>query len=120
MSAMLSPLFKVAPYAVEEYNLYPVRVNYSQLSPTSMEIENDKHDKSSILFQEGCNLPSIKSISFNKSDPISLSLQYDQDTTGDNTVLALYNLNPGEIKEKEFKQEVRIKLGVNGIAEVTE
>jgi hypothetical protein len=34
--------------------------------------------------------------------------------------LAVYSLNPGEIKEKEFKQEVRIKLGVNGIAEVTE
>jgi hypothetical protein len=38
-----------------------------------------------------------------KPDPISLSLQYDQDSTGDNTLLAVYNLNPGEIKEKEFK-----------------
>lgn len=68
MSAMLSPLFKVAPYAVEEYNLYPVRVNYSQINADKMEIENEKQEKSSILFPEACNLPSIKSISFNKPD----------------------------------------------------
>ena len=28
MSAILSPLFKVADYGIEEYNLYPIRVNY--------------------------------------------------------------------------------------------
>lgn len=28
MSAMMSPLFKVANYGVEEYNLHPIRINY--------------------------------------------------------------------------------------------
>lgn len=28
MSAMLSPLFKVAEYGVEDYNLYPIRANW--------------------------------------------------------------------------------------------
>jgi len=33
-----------------------------------MEIENE--NKSAILFPEGCNLPSIKSLSFSKSDSV--------------------------------------------------
>jgi len=28
MSAMMSPLFKVANYGVGEYNLHPIRINY--------------------------------------------------------------------------------------------
>ena len=121
MSAILSPLFKVADYGIEEYNLYPIRVNYQQLNPNKMEIENEKSEmKSSTLFSEGCNLPSIKSISFTKADPIQLSLMYESQKENENYILANYTLVPGEIKEKEFKQEVRIKLGINGIVEITE
>ena len=28
MAAIMSPLFKVADYAIEEYNLYPIRCNW--------------------------------------------------------------------------------------------
>ncbi len=121
MSAILSPLFKVADYGIEEYNLYPIRVNYLQSNPNKMEIENEKSEvKSSTLFSEGCNLPSIKSISFTKADPVQLSLMYESQKENENYILANYTLVPGEIKEKEFKQEVRIKLGINGIVEITE
>ena len=38
-----------------------------------MEIENEKSElKSALLFPEGCNLQSIKSISFSKPDNVSV------------------------------------------------
>lgn len=39
MAAMLSPLFRVAEYQVEEYNLYPIKAQWQFES--EMEIEND-------------------------------------------------------------------------------
>jgi hypothetical protein len=35
-------------------------------------------------------------------------------------VLANYELNPKDIKEKEFKQKIRVKLGESGLVELTE
>jgi len=35
-------------------------------------------------------------------------------------MLASYELNPTEIKEKEFKQKIRVKLGQSGLVELTD
>ena len=43
-----------------------------------MEIENDKTESSSLLVPLGCNIPSIKSLSFpQKAGPFKLELFYD-------------------------------------------
>lgn len=77
MSAMLSPLFRVAEYGVEEYNQYPIRAFWNFTS--KMEIENDSEAEKNngLLFAKGCNLGSIKSISFSKPGPFELKLTYD-------------------------------------------
>lgn len=73
MSAMMSPLFKVADYGIEEYNINPINVTYSFVNPNKMEIENEKVEtKTSLLFPEGCNIPCIKSLSFARPEHIHL------------------------------------------------
>ena len=71
MAAMMSPLFRVAEYQVEEYNLYPIRAFWQ--FDSEMEIENDSKNNG-ILFAKGCNIPSFKSISFSKPGNFSVSL----------------------------------------------
>jgi heat shock protein 4 len=76
MSAMMSPLFRVAEYGVEEYNFYPVRAHWNFTS--KMEIENETEEKNNaLLFAKGCNYGGIKSISFTKPGPFQLKLTYD-------------------------------------------
>lgn len=77
MSAMMSPLFKVADYGMEEYNLYPIRCSWKFVQ--NMEIEGDKKEESSVIFPVGCNIPSIKSLAFaQKQGPIKLDVFYDK------------------------------------------
>lgn len=99
MSAMMSPLFRVAEYGVEEYNLYDIRAHWT--FKNEMEIENDKNN--GLIFPKGCKLGQIKSISFSKPGPFTLKLCYDQPMEGFNSVLASYELTPPAITEKEFK-----------------
>lgn len=75
MSAMMSPLFKVAQYGVEEYNNYPIRASWNFAQ--QMEIENDTEKNNGLLFPKGCNFGSIKSISFTKPGPFELKFAYD-------------------------------------------
>jgi heat shock protein 4 len=77
MAAMKSPLFKVAEYKVEEYNLYPVKCSWNFKSQMEIEAESDK-STSSIIFPVGCNIPSIKSLAFpQKHGAFNLDFSYD-------------------------------------------
>jgi len=118
MAAMMSPLFRVAEYQVEEYNGFPIRASWQ--FDSEMEIEGDNKKNSGLLFAEGCAIPSFKSISFSKPGNFSLSLHYDQEMPGVNSLLAQYELKAPKITEKEFKQKIRVKLGQSGLVELTE
>src|SRR3569833_2740033 len=58
-SAMLSPMFKVADYEVQEYNLYPVSISYQFTSGGEQAKVSTKE-----LFPLGSQFPSTKSITF--------------------------------------------------------
>lgn len=66
-----------------------------------MEIENEKNN--GLVFARGCNYGAIKSISFNKTGPFTLTLSYDKPLEGINQVLASYELAPPTNVENEFK-----------------
>lgn len=80
---MLSPLFKVAQYDIEEANYYPIRCSWLfKDSPNStMEVESDGKNnpskQTSILFDKGGAIPSIKSVTFHRSEAIDFKLSYD-------------------------------------------
>lgn len=71
-SAMLSPLFKVADYEVQEYNSYPVSISY-QFVNQGGEAKVITKD----LFPLGSTFPSTKSITFdNKKGGMDLLVHY--------------------------------------------
>jgi heat shock protein 4 len=123
-AAMLSPLFKVAEYGIEETNYYPIRCSWLFLNPedNNMSVENDAKNnvqkQTSILFDKGCAVPSVKAITFHREDPlIDFKLTYDPIPTGADALLAHYTIHNIKAKEADFGVKVRVILNKNGILE---
>ncbi len=71
-AAMLSPLFKVAEFEVQEYNSLPVSITYQ------FKTEPEKV-KTTELFPIGTHFPSTKTITFdNKKGGMELLVHYSQ------------------------------------------
>jgi heat shock protein 4 len=102
-AAMLSPLFKVAQYVVEDANNYPIRCSwlFQSNEDAQMNVENDNKNnvqkQTSILFDKGAPLESVKAITFHRDDPlIDFKLHYDPVPEGIDALLGkniLYNSN---------------------------
>lgn len=74
---MLSPLFKVADYEVQEYNEYPVSISYSFAAPEGEQPKIITKE----LFPLGSSFPSTKTITFdNKKGGFDLLVHYSQGT----------------------------------------
>ena len=70
---MLSPLFKVSDYEVQEYNLYPVSITY-QFAPAEGEQPKVVIKE---IFPLGSSFPSTKTITFdNKKGGMDLLVHY--------------------------------------------
>ncbi len=123
-AAMLSPLFKVAEYGIEEANNYPIRCAWLFLNKedVNMSVENDSKNnpskQSSILFPSNSSIPSVKAITFHRDDPIiNFKLSYDPVPEGIDPVIAQYVVHNIKPKEPEFGVKIRVQLNKNGILE---
>lgn len=121
-AAMLNPLFKVAPYDVEEANYYPIRCSWLfKGEQDNMEVESDAKNnpekQTSILFAAGCSVPNIKSVTFHRDEKIDFKLFYDPVPAGADALLANYIILPAHPKEKEFGIKLRVQLNRDGIVE---
>jgi len=121
-AAMLNPLFKVAQYGVEEANFYPIRCSWLFKDGSNMEVEgegkNHPEKQTSILFDRGCSIPNIKSLTFHRDENINIALTYDPAVPGSDNLLAEYVVKANKIaKEKDFGIKVRVTLNKNGIVE---
>jgi len=91
---MLSPVFKFAPYTIEEANYYPIRCSWSfEGSPEKMEIESEANgaDKqSAIIFPKGCSQPNAKALSFRRDCNIELRVFYDDVPKGINPFIGKF------------------------------
>lgn len=83
---MLSPLFKVAEYGLEEANYYPIRCawtfleNPQPVQSSQMDVEDSRNNPTkqrSVLFDVGCHVPNVKAISFHREDAVQFKLFYD-------------------------------------------
>jgi hypothetical protein len=98
---MLSPLFKVADYGVEEYNHYPVSISYSFFP------QGDEQPKvvTKELFPLGSSFPSTKTITFeNKKGGLDLLVHYTAGVPmlqGLPTQVAQYKIKEGKPKHNE-------------------
>eukprot|EP00331_Platyophrya_macrostoma_P004412 CAMPEP_0176425616 /NCGR_PEP_ID=MMETSP0127-20121128/11484_1 /TAXON_ID=938130 /ORGANISM="Platyophrya macrostoma, Strain WH" /LENGTH=788 /DNA_ID=CAMNT_0017806789 /DNA_START=42 /DNA_END=2408 /DNA_ORIENTATION=+ len=125
-AAIVSPLFKVSDYILEEANYYPIRCAWKFLenpqaySENKMDIEDPRNNpikQRSILFDAGCNVPSVKAVSFHKEDAVEFRLFYDPVPIGAQEVLATYVIHNPKPKETEFKVKLRVHLTRDGIVE---
>jgi len=76
-AAMLSPMFKVSDYEVQEYNEYPVSISYSFFAAEGEEPKIVTKE----LFPLGSSFPSTKNITFeNKKGGMDLLVHYTNGT----------------------------------------
>lgn len=123
-AAMLSPLFKVAEYKIDEANYYPIRCSwlFQDTLEQGMNVESDQKNhpekQTSILFPQGCSIPSVKAITFHRDDPlINFKLTYDPTPEGLQALVGNYLIHTIKPKETEFGVKVRVLLNKNGMVE---
>jgi len=101
-AAMLSPLFKVADYEVQEYNSLPVSITYS--FPPAVEGEQPKAITKE-LFPVGSSFPSTKTITFdNKKGGLNLLVHYSENADilpGLPREVSTYTVKEGKPKHNE-------------------
>lgn len=110
-AAMISPNYKVADFQIEDYNSFPTQVAWT--TP-------DGNYKSKILFDLGCNFPSVKSLTFDKrKEPMDVAISYQDGADivkGIPTLLGRYKINALKPKEDIFSLVIKVKVDINGIA----
>jgi heat shock protein 4 len=123
-AAMLSPLFKVAQYGVDDANYFPVRCIWTfaeDNSPNKMEVEetktNNPQKQTSILFDQGCPIPNVKSITFHRDESVDFKLLYDPPVEGFDTLIANFFIHNIKAKEQEHSLKLRVHLNTHGIVE---
>ena len=82
-----------------------------------MEIEDSKNQpekQRATLFDKGCSIPNLKSLTFNRDDAIKFTLFYDPVPPGTDDVLGDYCIYPCKPKEKDFSIKLRVQLNHNG------
>lgn len=78
-------------------------------------MDEEQVPKASKLFDKGCTIPNVKSLTFNKSDGIKLNCFYEPAVPGFPNQLAYFQVPPCNPKEEVFSVKVRVKLNKNGI-----
>lgn len=120
-AAMLSPLFKVAQYEIEEANYYPIRCAWLFKDESNMEVESDAKNnpekQTSMLFDRGCSVPNIKSVTFHRDEVIDFKLFYDPVPAGADKLLAQFIVRPTKPKETEFGIKLRVQLNKDTVVE---
>lgn len=113
-AAMLSPLFKVSDYEVQEYNAYPVSISYSFFPvPEGEQVKVITKE----LFSLGSSFPSTKTITFdNKKGGMDLLVHYTAGTPlllGIPAQVAQYKIKEGKAKHNNTKVSFILRVSNN-------
>uniref|UniRef100_A0A061S331 Heat shock 70kDa protein 4 n=1 Tax=Tetraselmis sp. GSL018 TaxID=582737 RepID=A0A061S331_9CHLO len=108
--AMLSPIFRVKEFSVEEAVPYTVNFTWEKEpgEPTT-----------SAVFKRGNSIPSTKMLTFYKSEPFTISADYDDDTTANLPSGSLRHIGdfkvgpPIPVPEGQEKAKLKVKVHIN-------
>ena len=113
-AAMLSPLFKVADYEVQEYNTLPVSISY-QFNTTDQSSKMVTKE----IFPVASSFPSTKSITFDqKKSGLDLLVHYSPSANilpGLPTQIAQYKVKEGTPKHEKFSLILRVSNNIHQI-----
>jgi len=111
---MLSPLFKVADYEVQEYNSLPVSITYQFKGA-----EGDQKTVTKELFPVGSSFPSTKTITFdNKKGGMDLLIHYSAGAPilqGHPFEIAKYVIHEGKPKHEKVAFILRVCNNIHQI-----
>lgn len=112
--AMLSPVFKVRDFRVNDICSYPIKL---QWAPTPEEEETEI-----VVFDEKNAIPSTKILTFVRSEPFTLEAVYatpEELPSGINPWIGQYNIkNVAPENGKPVEIKVKVRLNIHGILSV--
>ena len=76
--------------------------------------------KNAKIFDKGCTIPNIKSLTFNKSNGMIFNAFYQPQVEGFPQQIANFKIPACKPKEEIFGVKVRVKLNKSGIFELTD
>jgi molecular chaperone DnaK (HSP70) len=122
MCAMLSPVFRVREFKVEDITPYPIKLFWRTIGEGTM----DDTD-SAVIIPKNSPLPAPKMVSFARTQPIQFTARYEEPETvpaaGKDGFIGTYSVLslPAPANPKETpKLKVKAKLSINGTFAVEE
>ncbi len=89
---MLNPIFKFAPYQIEEANYYPIKCIWA-FQENHQNKDKVEKEQNAILFAKGCSMPNAKALTFHRDGNIHLKLCYENPPPGINELLGKLRVN---------------------------
>lgn len=124
-SAMMTPNFSVQAFTMDDYNSYPVTVNYCFKDLETGEAKEPKEYRD--FFQRGQKFPLVQQLKFdNKEGSLTLRVDYSENAglmAGLPNTIAQYEIGRGKRVHAEnplatTKLCIRVKNSINGIPEL--
>lgn len=107
-AAMLSPLFKVRDFGVQDINMNPIEITICDLPPVIQ-------PQSELLFSDTNIFPVVKVLNLQKKGPFKITLDYsDKLPAGLDRRVAEFIINTPEEPEL-YKVKVSLKMNIHGV-----
>eukprot|EP00216_Chloropicon_sp_CCMP2111_P006945 CAMPEP_0198235372 /NCGR_PEP_ID=MMETSP1446-20131203/1275_1 /TAXON_ID=1461542 ORGANISM="Unidentified sp, Strain CCMP2111" /NCGR_SAMPLE_ID=MMETSP1446 /ASSEMBLY_ACC=CAM_ASM_001112 /LENGTH=834 /DNA_ID=CAMNT_0043916513 /DNA_START=82 /DNA_END=2589 /DNA_ORIENTATION=- len=113
--AMLSPVFRVREYEIQDISLHDINFSWEK---------DDKSVTTSTVFPKGNSVPSIKMLTFLRTESYSLQSAYASSDSslpeGIEHQIGHYDVGPFKVPkgEEKAKLKVQVRLNLHGIVEV--
>ncbi|CAD8045519.1 unnamed protein product [Paramecium sonneborni] len=126
MAAMKSPNFKVTEYKIEDCNYYPIRVGWlygqqlTQQDQSQGLVRCFPEKQCKVLFDQNNAIPSVKSFSLLKTEPIEITLFYDPVPEGFQAILQQIRVPSQNPKHPDHSTKIKILLNHNGLLQLEE
>lgn len=111
--AMLSPIFRVREFEVLDMNPFPIALTW----------ERDGASTTQVLFPRGNPLPSLKMLTFTRSQPFTVTAHYTDEADippSFSKALGTYTVGPFNVPAgaTEAKLKVKVRLNLHGLVSV--
>uniref|UniRef100_A0A2P2MNV3 Uncharacterized protein MANES_04G123400 n=1 Tax=Rhizophora mucronata TaxID=61149 RepID=A0A2P2MNV3_RHIMU len=117
--AILSPTFKVREFQVHETFPFSIALSWKGASPESQNRAED-NQQSTIVFPKGNPIPSIKALTFYRTDTFTVDVQYaDVSELQAPAKISTYTIGPFQTTNSErAKLKVKARLNLHGIVSI--
>ncbi|CAM8912955.1 unnamed protein product [Rhodiola kirilowii] len=114
--AILSPTFKVRDFQVNESFPFSIALTWNGSAPDAQNGETE-NTQSTVVFPKGNPIPSVKALTFFRSDTFSVDVQYaDTSELQAPARISTYTIGPFQSSKSErAKVKVRVRLNLHGI-----